>query len=200
LIMLNIPNLLTLFRLVLIPFILVAYYWPSESRFLWASGLFALAAATDWLDGFLARKLNQTTPFGAFLDPVADKVTVAVALVVLVESYSELWLTVPAIIIISREIVISALREWMAETGKRQIMMMLDVTNMQPFSCFCHRVPCFYGLSLCSVPSKPSFECPFRQTLRQGDRCHPTDRILRSTKPHPERPLRYSRRKFLPLP
>ena len=118
LIMLNIPNLITLFRLVLIPFILVAYYWPSESRYLWASGLFMLAAATDWLDGFLARKLNQTTPFGAFLDPVADKVTVAVALVVLVESYSELWLTLPAIIIISREIVISALREWMAETGK----------------------------------------------------------------------------------
>jgi len=118
LIMLNIPNLITLFRLVLIPFILVAYYWPSESRYLWASGLFMLAAATDWLDGFLARKLNQTTPFGAFLDPAADKVTVAVALVVLVESYSELWLTVPAIIIISREIVISALREWMAETGK----------------------------------------------------------------------------------
>jgi CDP-diacylglycerol--glycerol-3-phosphate 3-phosphatidyltransferase len=116
--MLNIPNLITLFRLVLIPFILVAYYWPSESRYLWASGLFMIAAATDWLDGFLARKLNQTTPFGAFLDPVADKVTVAVALVVLVESYSELWLTVPAIIIISREIVISALREWMAETGK----------------------------------------------------------------------------------
>jgi CDP-diacylglycerol--glycerol-3-phosphate 3-phosphatidyltransferase len=117
--MLNIPNLITLFRLVLIPFILVAYYWPSESRFLWAAGLFLLAAVTDWLDGFLARKLNQTTAFGAFLDPVADKVTVAVALVVLVESYSELWLTVPAIIIISREIVISALREWMAEIGKR---------------------------------------------------------------------------------
>jgi CDP-diacylglycerol--glycerol-3-phosphate 3-phosphatidyltransferase len=86
---------------------------------LWAAGLFLLAAVTDWLDGFLARKLNQTTAFGAFLDPVADKVTVAVALVVLVESYSELWLTVPAIIIISREIVISALREWMAEIGKR---------------------------------------------------------------------------------
>ena len=117
--MLNIPNVLTLFRLVLIPFILLAYYWPSESRLLWAAGLFMLAAATDWLDGFLARRLNQTTAFGAFLDPVADKVTVAVALVVLVESYSELWLTLPAIIIISREIVISALREWMAEIGKR---------------------------------------------------------------------------------
>ncbi|MCO4838396.1 MAG: CDP-diacylglycerol--glycerol-3-phosphate 3-phosphatidyltransferase [Oceanospirillaceae bacterium] len=117
--MLNIPNLVTLFRLALIPFILVAYYWPSESRYIWAASLFALVAATDWLDGYLARKLNQSTPFGAFLDPVADKITVAVALVVLVEAYSELWLTVPAIVIISREIVISALREWMAETGKR---------------------------------------------------------------------------------
>jgi CDP-diacylglycerol--glycerol-3-phosphate 3-phosphatidyltransferase len=116
--MLNIPNLLTLFRLVLIPFILLAYYWPSESRYVWAAGLFALAAATDWLDGYLARKLDQATAFGAFLDPVADKITVAVALVALVESYSELWLTLPAIVIISREIVISALREWMAETGK----------------------------------------------------------------------------------
>jgi len=116
--MLNIPNLLTLFRLVLIPFILLAYYWPSESRYVWAASLFALAAATDWLDGYLARKLDQTTAFGAFLDPVADKITVAVALVALVESYSELWLTLPAIVIISREIVISALREWMAETGK----------------------------------------------------------------------------------
>ena len=101
--MLNIPNLVTLFRLALIPFILVAYYWPSESRYIWAASLFALVAATDWLDGYLARKLNQSTPFGAFLDPVADKITVAVALVVLVEAYSELWLTVPAIVIISRE-------------------------------------------------------------------------------------------------
>jgi CDP-diacylglycerol--glycerol-3-phosphate 3-phosphatidyltransferase len=116
--MFNIPNLLTLFRLVLIPFILIAYYWPSEARYLWAAGLFLLASATDWLDGFLARKLNQSTAFGAFLDPVADKITVAVALVALVESYAAIWLTLPAMIIIGREIVISALREWMAETGK----------------------------------------------------------------------------------
>jgi CDP-diacylglycerol--glycerol-3-phosphate 3-phosphatidyltransferase len=116
--MLNIPNLLTLFRLVLIPFIILAYYWPSENRYLIAAGIFSIAAITDWLDGYLARKLNQSTAFGAFLDPVADKITVTVALVVLVESYAEFWLTVPAVIIICREIVISALREWMAETGK----------------------------------------------------------------------------------
>lgn len=84
-----------------------------------AALVFALAAITDWFDGYLARKLDQTSPFGAFLDPVADKLMVATALVLLVDTYSNFWITVPAIIIIGREIVISALREWMAELGKR---------------------------------------------------------------------------------
>ena len=77
--------------------------------------MFTIAALTDWLDGYLARRLEQSTPFGAFLDPVADKLMVAVALVLLVEEHSNLWLTLPAAIIIGREIVVSALREWMAE-------------------------------------------------------------------------------------
>jgi len=81
--------------------------------------LFTIAAITDWFDGYLARKWGQTTPFGAFLDPVADKLIVAAALVILVERHETFWLTVPAVIIIGREIVISALREWMAEMGKR---------------------------------------------------------------------------------
>ena len=84
-----------------------------------AGAIFALAAVTDWFDGYLARRLNQMSPFGAFLDPVADKLIVAASLVVLVESYASPWLTLPAIVIIGREIVISALREWMAELGKR---------------------------------------------------------------------------------
>ena len=84
-----------------------------------ASSVFAIAAATDWLDGYLARRLQQSTPFGAFLDPVADKLMVAVALVLLVEEHANLWLTLPAVIIIGREIVVSALREWMAELGAR---------------------------------------------------------------------------------
>ena len=74
---------------------------------------------TDWLDGYLARKWKQTTRFGAFLDPVADKVMVAAALVLVVEHYHTFWITIPAIIMISREIIISALREWMAELGDR---------------------------------------------------------------------------------
>jgi CDP-diacylglycerol--glycerol-3-phosphate 3-phosphatidyltransferase len=81
--------------------------------------LFGLAAFTDWLDGYLARRLNQTTPFGAFLDPVADKLIVVSALVVLVAHHANLWLTLPGLIIVGREIVISALREWMAEMNRR---------------------------------------------------------------------------------
>ncbi len=84
-----------------------------------AAIIFTTAAITDWIDGYLARKLNQSTPFGAFLDPVADKLMVAVALIVLLERYPHAWFTIPAMIIIGREIVISALREWMAEIGRR---------------------------------------------------------------------------------
>ena len=83
------------------------------------SVVFSIAAITDWLDGWIARTYNQMTPFGAFLDPVADKLMVAVALVLLVETYNTPWFAIPAIIIIGREITISALREWMAELGKR---------------------------------------------------------------------------------
>ncbi len=116
---LNLPNILTLGRLILIPVIVIVYYLPFEHNYLAAAIIFTIASITDWLDGYLARRWNQITPFGAFLDPVADKVIVAVALAMLVESHHSLVLTAPAIVIICREIVISALREWMAEMGKR---------------------------------------------------------------------------------
>ncbi len=77
----NIPNLLTLLRVLLIPIFILLFYLPTSWSYLTASAVFALAAATDWLDGYLARRLGQSTPFGAFLDPVADKLMVAVALV-----------------------------------------------------------------------------------------------------------------------
>jgi len=115
----NIPNLLTLLRIALIPCIVVIYYLPSAWSYSAAAAIFALAGITDWVDGYLARRLDQSTPFGAFLDPVADKLMVAVALVMLVETYATPYMTLPAAIIICREIVISALREWMAELGKR---------------------------------------------------------------------------------
>ena len=115
----NIPNLLTVLRVLLIPIFILLFYLPVSWSYVGASAVFAVAAATDWLDGYLARRLQQSTPFGAFLDPVADKLMVAVALVLLVEEHHTLWLTLPAAIIIGREIVISALREWMAELGAR---------------------------------------------------------------------------------
>lgn len=115
----NIPNLLTLFRLFLIPVFILCFYSGIENARFWAAFVFWLAAITDALDGYLARKLQQSTPFGAFLDPVADKVMVAVALVLIAVDSLSMSVTIPAIIMISREIVISALREWMAELGKR---------------------------------------------------------------------------------
>ena len=115
----NIPNILTSLRLLLIPVIVVIHYLPFHWTYLAAASVFMVASFTDWFDGYLARRLNQTTPFGAFLDPVADKVMVAVALAILIEKFDSPLMTVAGLIIISREIVISALREWMAELGKR---------------------------------------------------------------------------------
>lgn len=115
----NLPNILTVSRIILIPVFVVAYYLPIESSAILAAALFFIAGCTDYLDGYLARKWNQTTPFGAFLDPVADKLMVAMSLAVIIESYYSIWVTIPAMIIIGREIVVSALREWMAEQGKR---------------------------------------------------------------------------------
>ena len=119
----NIPNFLTLLRIVLIPVFVVVFYLPVPWANAGVTAIFALAAWTDWLDGYLARRLKQTSAFGAFLDPVADKLMVAVALVLLVDvnptPYASAFLALPAAVIIGREIVISALREWMAELGER---------------------------------------------------------------------------------
>ncbi|SFB88809.1 CDP-diacylglycerol--glycerol-3-phosphate 3-phosphatidyltransferase [Marinospirillum celere] len=114
----NFPTFLTLLRILVIPLLVVIYYLPWESKYLVCALLFGAAALTDWLDGYLARRWDQMTPFGAFLDPVADKLMVAVALVVLIEAHATWVMTLPALVIIGREIVISALREWMAEVGK----------------------------------------------------------------------------------
>jgi cardiolipin synthase (CMP-forming) len=116
----NIPNLLTWLRILLIPVFLVFYYLPAgwfdkQTINLLAVGVFAFAAITDWLDGYLARKLNQMSAFGAFLDPVADKLMVAAALILLLQLGRVD--AVVALVIIGREIAISALREWMAGVG-----------------------------------------------------------------------------------
>ena len=115
----NIPNILTLLRIVLIPVFVLVFYLPFWWARLACALVFALAAVTDWFDGYLARRWSQTSPFGAFLDPVADKLMVAVALLLLVQSEPTPTLAIPAAVIIGREITISALREWMAELGAR---------------------------------------------------------------------------------
>lgn len=106
-------------RILLIPVLVVVFYLPFRDHLLVAAAIFAFAAVTDWFDGYLARRLGQMTAFGAFLDPVADKLMVAVTLVLLVERHDTLLFTLAACVIIGREIVVSALREWMAELGAR---------------------------------------------------------------------------------
>lgn len=115
----NLPNTLTLLRIAMIPIFVVVFYLPFKWNNLLACLVFSIAALTDLLDGYLARKLDQISRLGAFLDPVADKLMVAVVLVLLVQQRPTLYLALPAAVIIGREITISALREWMAELGAR---------------------------------------------------------------------------------
>ncbi|WP_199611609.1 CDP-diacylglycerol--glycerol-3-phosphate 3-phosphatidyltransferase [Flocculibacter collagenilyticus] len=115
----TIPNTLTLFRILLIPVFLIIFYLPYSWAHFGAAFVFWLAAITDALDGYLARKLEQSTPFGAFLDPVADKVMVVAACFIIAEDFQSAWITIPVLTMVAREVVISALREWMAELGKR---------------------------------------------------------------------------------
>lgn len=117
---LNLPTILTLLRVAVIPLVLALFYvqWPQARHI--AALLFIAACITDWFDGYLARRLNQTSAFGAFLDPVADKLLVAVALVMLLRDDPTGMMAILAAIIIGREITISALREWLAELGQRK--------------------------------------------------------------------------------
>ena len=121
----NLPNTLTWIRIALIPLFVVFFYLPYPWAHPATAVIFLLAGLTDWLDGYFARRLNLTSKFGAFLDPVADKLMVAVALLLLVQSddsrYS-VFVALSAAIIIGREITISALREWMAELGERGLV------------------------------------------------------------------------------
>jgi CDP-diacylglycerol---glycerol-3-phosphate 3-phosphatidyltransferase len=122
---LNLPNALTWFRILAIPLVVVAFYatgllhWPENVARPVAGWLFGLAGITDYFDGYLARRLGQTSRFGAFLDPVADKLIVSTALVLLVQADPRMTLSLVAAIIIGREITVSALREWMSQIGAR---------------------------------------------------------------------------------
>lgn len=132
--MLNLPNLLTLFRIVLVPILVLAYFLQIPHQKPILAGIFLVAAATDWLDGFLARKLKAVSDFGSFLDPVADKLIVTCVLVLLVSDRDMLdqvihpsIFSIAVCVIIGREITVSALREWMSELGSRGVV---SVSNL----------------------------------------------------------------------
>ncbi|UCB56383.1 MAG: CDP-diacylglycerol--glycerol-3-phosphate 3-phosphatidyltransferase [Thiotrichales bacterium] len=115
----NVPNTLSLVRILFIPVFILVYYLPYSWSHIAATAVFAIAGITDWFDGYLARKLGQSSNLGAILDPLADKLMVVVALVLLVaDNPSNNWLLFSTLIIISREILISTLREWMAVQGE----------------------------------------------------------------------------------
>ncbi|MFK5947379.1 MAG: CDP-diacylglycerol--glycerol-3-phosphate 3-phosphatidyltransferase [Methylococcales bacterium] len=115
----NLPTNLTLLRIALIPLLAVVFYLPWEYSNMACTFIFIVAGFTDWLDGYLARKMSLETAFGAFLDPVADKLMVAFVLVLIVQQQADATLAVASAIIIGREITIASLREWMAEVGQK---------------------------------------------------------------------------------
>ncbi|WP_223670390.1 CDP-diacylglycerol--glycerol-3-phosphate 3-phosphatidyltransferase [Kangiella shandongensis] len=118
----NLPNILTIFRIILLPLFVIFFFIDGVTARWVTLAIFCTAAATDWLDGFLARKMDNESPFGAFLDPVADKLMVAITLILLIGREGSAWLAIPGMIIIGREITVSALREWMAELGSRAVV------------------------------------------------------------------------------
>ena len=127
----TIPTALTLFRILLLPVMVVVFYLPYRYSNIVAAAVFAAAAVTDWLDGYIARRYNLSSAFGAFLDPVADKLMVAVTLFLLVQENPTPLLAVTSAVIVGREISISALREWMAEIGQRATVRVATVGKIK---------------------------------------------------------------------
>ena len=116
---LTLPTILTLIRIAMIPVLAAVYFLPYGWTNFAAAAVFAFASVTDWLDGWIARRFHLTSPFGAFLDPVADKLMVSTALFLIVQGHPTAWMALWAAVIVGREIAVSALREWMAEVGAR---------------------------------------------------------------------------------
>jgi CDP-diacylglycerol--glycerol-3-phosphate 3-phosphatidyltransferase len=152
---LNLPTILTLIRIGLIPMFVGVFFLP----FWWARPaaaiIFSLAGITDWLDGYYARKLGQTSSFGAFLDPVADKLMVAVALVLIVQTDHRLVISLSAAVIIGREIAISGLREWMAELGRRSHVAVTGVAKLKTIFQITALIMMIFKLDLWILPMYP---------------------------------------------
>ena len=146
---LTIATQLTLLRVLAIPLLVLVFFLEFAHSSIVASLIFIIAAITDWLDGYLARRMNDVSSFGAFLDPVADKLMVATALVLLLQGDPSIGMVLPVAIIIGREITVSALREWMAELGQRASVAVRGIgklktgTQMTSISMMLWREPLF---------------------------------------------------------
>lgn len=150
---LTVPTMLTLLRIMLIPVLVLVFYLPYKWTNFAAALIFAFASITDWLDGWIARRYNQFSAFGAFLDPVADKLMVAIALLLTVQKHPTVWMALWAAVIIGREIAVSALREWMAELGQRATVKVATIgkiktiVQMVALVCLLYQEP-FLGLNI----------------------------------------------------
>ena len=149
---LGLPNLLTLLRVVLIPVLVLIFILPFRWAYPATAVIFVAAAVTDWLDGFMARRLDQGSRLGAFLDPVADKLLVATALVLIVMASPRVWIAIPALIIIGREIAISALREWMAEVGDTGVLAVSWAGKVKTAAQMAAIALLLYGHALAGIP------------------------------------------------
>ena len=150
---LNIPNTLTLFRMAIIPVFILAFYWDHPEAHVVATSIFFIAGISDWFDGYLARKLNQQSALGAFMDPLADKLMVVVALCLLITKYPDNnWLLFSTIIILSREIIISSLREWMAVQGQDGIVAVSFAGKAKTFAQLWALGFLIYGVDLFGMP------------------------------------------------
>ena len=150
----NLPTYLTLLRIALIPLLAIIFYLPWQYTHVVCTAIFLLAGITDWLDGYLARKMAQETAFGKFLDPVADKLMVAFVLVLLVEQESSPYLTIPSVIIIGREIAIASLREWMAEIGQSAKVQVSQLGKWKTTTQMTAVALILYGENLLGLPIK----------------------------------------------
>ncbi|AHF01259.1 CDP-diacylglycerol--glycerol-3-phosphate 3-phosphatidyltransferase [Thiomicrospira aerophila AL3] len=148
----DLPMSITWLRVALIPLFILIYYLPFETARFVAMLVFVIAALTDWLDGYLARRLDATSKFGAFLDPVADKLIVAVALVMVAVEYQDLLITLAAIVIIMREVAVSALREWMAQQKLSDVVAVSKIGKYKTTFQLVALAMLIYGGNLFGVP------------------------------------------------
>ena len=130
----TLPTVITLLRIALIPLFVIVFYLPFAWVNIAAAAIFFVICVSDWVDGFLARSMQLESRFGAFLDPVADKLSIVVVIVALVSVHPSIVIALPSMIIIAREITISALREWMAELGSRTTVQVSSIGKIKTFA------------------------------------------------------------------